>query len=549
MWPLRSSNPVVSPSEEGNEKTVEHYLSLSSASRDKNTFTSSDDCEIAFDDIHNVIGLELVNFEIPHTRYAIDSDNNSLYISEQVGDQLYHFYGLRLGTGGYTISNLCTSLELSQQAAMPYNGDTTGLMNSYSIMASQSVGKVAIVSSGTVPYNIHVCTETLTVTHFDKQGDSSALVSFLAPYEYILAPGAMLMLKLHTHLDREVQVIATEGARTVELFGDFTDLTTETLDGTDSSTMVPYSSFQNVSDTLGLGDTDLVSDVDTAFEVLGVQSPIATSNPRILVDFPIFVSPGDSVSISDSSSMLDLGGPYTVSSTYDDTHFDIYVDANTLLDVDEDTDLQITSDKSTFSSVSDISITGIDNNTVTVLIQTFEVTDYGVGETVYLTGLSSPEMTDRELNLTSVNSASLQLTATFTYPVSAINKDTMSISPCNAATGHPTTYVSPHRFDLSKGRRMMLCRASIDGRDLGTTHIQDSRTVFFGRIQLLSGADMVNFLSAHQAMGRHRFTSLVKKLHRLRFRFYNENGTEYNFEGVDYTVLLKITTLYSNTGV
>ncbi|CAN0555511.1 unnamed protein product, partial [Ectocarpus sp. 8 AP-2014] len=57
-------------------------LNLSSADRDKTLYPDSADAELTFDDQSNVIGMKILNFEIPHTRYAIDRTTNNLYISE-----------------------------------------------------------------------------------------------------------------------------------------------------------------------------------------------------------------------------------------------------------------------------------------------------------------------------------------------------------------------------------------------------------------------------------------------------------------------------------
>ena len=168
-------------------QTTDHFISLSSSSRDKTTFTSSDDCEVGFDELRNVTGISLVNFEIPHTRYAIDKYNNTFYISEKISDGVYNFFGLKAGTGGYTISNLAVTLELSQNTPRVYNANTV-MTNTYYFLTSTSFGKVAVVSSGDVEYNIHVCQETLAVKEFEKVSDTEAKITFLAPFEYIVAP-------------------------------------------------------------------------------------------------------------------------------------------------------------------------------------------------------------------------------------------------------------------------------------------------------------------------------------------------------------------------
>ncbi|ACH46860.1 unknown [Feldmannia species virus] len=536
--------------------SIDHFVSLSSASRDKNAFTSSDDCEINFDDIVNVVGIELLNFEVPHTRYAIDDSDNTLYISEKVGDDVYNFFGLRAGTGGYTISNLAVALELSQKTPIVYNAGTVPL-NSYNFSAASSVGKLAIISSGLLPYNVHVCKEVLSLVKFEKISDTKSSVQFIAPFEYILAPGAMLTLKLYNYTDREVQVTETTGPRTVTVLGDFSgDFET---DVSTSSELVPYSSSQNICETLGFGLTDLASDVDTKFDVLGFQSPFSCTvdsenlvSPRVLSKFPIFVSPGDHVVLSGSESFGIADGVHaTVVSTYDDTHLDISIDPNRLFDSSGGLQVASVDSPSETFTVSEIGLDTVEDNLVTIRVSTSEASNYGEGDEVYITGFeSSSELSSTVFQVQSVAPEDLEFTCTFTYPTLPPPENlSMKISPICDETGVPTTFVSPHRFDLSKGRRVMLCRVSVDGKDLGTTHIQNSRVTFFGRIQLFSGADLVNFLSRHQAVGRHDFPSLVKRLRSLRFRFYNEDGSEYRFEGVDYTVFLKIATLHSNTGL
>lgn len=142
-------------------RTTDHYISLPSSSRNKTSFNSSDDCEIGFDELRNVTGISLVNFEIPHTRYAIDKYNNTFHISEKISDGVYNFFGLKAGTGGYTISNLAVTLELSQHTPTVYNANTV-LTNTYYFLTSSSFGKVAVVSSGDVEYTIQVCQEILS---------------------------------------------------------------------------------------------------------------------------------------------------------------------------------------------------------------------------------------------------------------------------------------------------------------------------------------------------------------------------------------------------
>ncbi|CAN0544400.1 unnamed protein product, partial [Ectocarpus sp. 8 AP-2014] len=71
----------------------------------------------------------------------------------------------------------------------------------------------------------------------------------------------------------------------------------------------------------------------------------------------------------------------------------------------------------------------------------------------------------------------------------------------------------------------------------------------FGRIQLFSGANLVNFLGKDTAVGSHEFNSVMKRINKIRFQFYNEDGTAYDFIGVDYTMFLELVCLDSNKGL
>lgn len=531
------------------DETTDHYISISSSSRDKNTFTSSDDCEVEFDELRNVSAISLVNFEIPHTRYAIDKSNNTFYLSEKIADGVYNFFALKAGTGGYTIANLAVTLELSQNTPVAYNGDSV-LRNTYNFVTASSFGKVAVISSGDVEYNIHNCKESLPIIAFTKTSDTEASVTFLAPFEYILAPGALLNLKLFNKVDREVQVIAVSAPRTVTIIGDFLSVDPDEFD--QRSLMVPYSSHNSVAEVAGFGLVDLEVSKDTKFEVLGIQSPFGAAveegiaTPMVLVDFPIFVSTEDNVMLSGTAGAM-TGLNLTVGTTHDDTHFELLFDVSELF---AGVGIGVSSGTSLFD-VDDITVQAVVGNEVSISVTTSAPVDFSVGELISFSGLTSPEW-EQDVNVvvTALDVSTTSFDATFTYPTkSSFEEGNTFVSPVNKVTGIPTTYLSPNRFDLSRGRRVILCRASIDGKDLGTIHIPGDRTKFFGRIQLFSGADLVNFLSIHQAVGNHKFTSLVKRLRALRFRFYNEDGSDYKFIGVDYTVFLKIVTHDSNTGL
>ena len=95
----------------------------------------------------------------------------------------------------------------------------------------------------------------------------------------------------------------------------------------------------------------------------------------------------------------------------------------------------------------------------------------------------------------------------------------------------------------------MLCKAVVENLQIGTIQIPGSRDKFLGRIQLFAGGDLVNFTNLQQAIGKHKFNSVLKRLNKLRLQFYNEDGSEYNFVGVDYSMFVRVKCLSSNTGL
>lgn len=525
------------------------YLNLSSADRDKSVYPSSDDAELQFDIQSNVIGLEVLNFEIPHTRYAIDKSNNTLYISEKRATDEYYYYGLKASTSGYTIQNLVVSLELSSRCPVMYNGDKP-LGNSYNIVSAGIFGKVGVISSGNYEYSIHCATESVVLAEFTKNSDTEAIVKFLASSDYLYAPGALLQFKPYKYGDREVQVMETTGGRSVRLLGDFSDIDS-TLE-VSKSNMVPYSSNNTVAKVIGMGDNDKTG--HSTFEVLSMGSPFSGTdvleNASVMVnlDSPCFASPDDFVKLTGTNSFMN-NTIFQIGTTHDDSHIEILVNRD---------DLFITTSGGTVSSDSDsfgvtsITVSAINENVVNIVLTPNSTTNFAVGDTVELNGYDAEELEGLSMSVLSFSSSSNDVTLQFTYPTTYLlsSHGNTRIAPVNNGTTILTTYVTPFRFDLSRGRRMVLCRAIIDNQDVGSIHIPSlSTTNFFARIQLFSGADLVNFLGPDTAVGTHEFNSVVKRLNKIRFQFVNEDGEPYDFVGVDYTIFIRVLKLDSNKGI
>lgn len=531
------------------------YLNLSSADRDKSVDRDSADAELSFDPQSNVIGMSIVNFEIPHTRYAINKTNNNLYISEKWGDDEYYFYSLRASTGGYTIQDLAVSLELSTKCPVLFNGDNT-MGNNYFFVTASVFGKVAVISSGNKEFSIHNATETVTLTSITKKSDTEAIVTYLSSQEYIFQAGALLLFKPYDYYDREVQIVEMMSGRTARIIGDFSDIDDSTLQ-VSTSTMVPYSATSSVSRIMGMGDMDLTG--NTSLEVLSMASPFDVetqtdySSVMCVVNFPIFVSPGDFVMLEGSESFMN-GTIFEVGEVHDDTHLELLVDKTSLWSHTGGSVVSVTDPSSSPIPISTIAYSSAANNIVDIVVtpSAGSATTLSAGDSVSLSGFTAPEMNELVLEVKSVSSSSTDFVLSFTYPSMSLSVEsgTVTLTPINSTTGLKTTYLTPYRFDLSRGRRMVLCRAIIDNQDVGSIHIPSLKTRnFFGRIQLFSGADLVNFLNDSTAVGNHEFNSVLKRLNRIRFQFFNEDGSEYDFIGVDYTIFLKITSLDSNNGI
>ena len=529
------------------------YLNISSSDRDKTLFPDSSNAEISFDDQTNVIGMKILNFEIPHTRYAIDKSTSNLYISEKWGEDEYHFYSLRACTGGHSVQNLGVSLSLSSKCPVMFNGDRT-MANDYTFSTSLLFGKVGLMSSGEREYTIHAATDTVTLSSISVNSDTEAVVSFLAPSQQVFKPGALLVFQPHTYPDRDVQVVETIGDdadNRVRLVGDFSDVDSATLD-VSLSRLAPYSGNNSLAKILGFGDSDISGGSD--FEVLSIGSPFAStdtflnSSVMVATDFTPFVSPGDFIVFSGVPGFMNQM-TCQVAVVHDETHLEIYVDRSMLWSHEsgkianaKDTSLQL--------SVSDIQLSHVDNNSIELMISLdSSPTSLSVDDMVNFSGFDAPELEDLEATVLAINEG--RVTIKFDYPTTFLFDDGVTtLSPVNPDTLVRTTYITPQRFDLSRGRRVVLCRAVVDNQDVGSIHIPRLSTYsFFGRIQLFSGGDLVNFLNKDTAVGSHEFNSVLKRLNKIRLQFFNEDGTTYDFVGVDYTMFLELTCLDSNKGL
>lgn len=534
--------------------TVNHYLSVSSGDRQKSDISSSNDCQIEFDELRNVLSIELLNFELPHTKYAIDDSNNTLYLSEKISEKEYNFFGLKVGTSGYLVTDLAVSLELSQRCPVKFSTDED-LINTYNFVASGPTGKIAVISSGDCSFNIHNCQATLQVTSIKKSSETEAVVTFLAPFENIVAPGAILRLRLNNSPEIDIQVISNKGPREVTVIGDFTAIDEATVDFTNTS-MTPLSVENCVSEIIGFGVVDFQPGMRyDSCTVLGMESPFSNAikgdtglvSAMVCVDFPAFLSTDDHVRLEGTHEYL-TEGAVRVSVTHDDTHFELEHDPASAF---RGSDLSAVAPDGNVWEIASLSVEETANSEASVVVQFAESVDgLSIGDSLTVLGLTGDHwVPSPSLVVSSVDSAT-EIRGLIGVPsVRVLGAGGTRATPVNPTTGFGTTYIGPHRYDLSRGRRIILCRMVIDDLDVGSIAIPNSRIKFFGRIQLFSGADLVNFLVSDNARGEHTFNSLVKRLRSMRLRFYNDDGTPYRFEGVDFSMFLKVVCLNSNTGI
>ncbi|CAM9093213.1 unnamed protein product, partial [Ectocarpus sp. 12 AP-2014] len=534
------------------------YLNLSSADRNRNLFPDSADSELSFDEQSNVLGLKILNFEIPLTRYPIDKTSNNLYISEKRGEDEYYFYSLRASTGGHSIQNLAVSLTLSAKCPVMFTGDKN-MGNDYKFSTSLLFGKLGVISTGEYEYTIHAASETVALSGIVVNSDTEAKISFLASSEQVFKPGALLVFKPYTYRDRDVQVVeagALSGGQgnEVRVMGDFSDLDWENL-SLSSSKLVPYSGFNSVASVIGFGSADIAD--QSMFEVLAIASPFATNDilrdgsVMVTTNFAPFWSKGSHVRLHGAPGFME-SMVCEVASVHDETHAEIYVERSVLWSHDDSATLANPDDPSQQWGVVDIHLSNVFDGLVELTVSLDAApapSTLTVGDVVIFSGFHAPEF--QELGATVVDVQDEAVALTFEYPAKfLLEEGVTSLCPVNPYTGICTTSITPYRFDLSRGRRMVLCRAVVDNQDVGSIHIPSLSTrVFFGRIQLFSGANLVNFLGAETAVGSHEFNSVLKRLSKIRFQFFNEDGTAYDFVGVDYTMFLELTCLDSNKGI
>jgi hypothetical protein len=527
------------------DKTI--MLNLSSKDRNKSIYANSSDCAISFDDVSSVKSISIHSIELPHSRYTIDTDNNIFYFSELHGTNRY-FYKITTSRGAYSVSDLVTALTLSASSAVCMNGDVA-CKNTYAASVNTSFGRVAFGSTGTVPFNVHCASTAVQLSSISIVSSTTANIVFFYSSAKVFAQGALLTLNLNSYANRTVQVTSVTADYTVQVTGDFTGINVNNLGTITLSTMTPFSGANGMADVLGFGETDLSEGSQTP--IISVQSPFASGTTDsvgcvVTTDLPSFVAKLGYVKLSGISGFLN-DQTLQVSKVYDDTHFVVAITKSILLSATSGGAVQLVSDTSVLRIISSATISNVDYNLVTVSIVTTTNSSFQVGNVVSFTGMDSSEWDSIELTVTSITN-SVTFVATFTYPMSKLfTENDSKVTMISNTTSNPTLYISPSRFDFSKDKRTILVEVKHNNADLGNIIVSGlSGKRFFGRLQMFSGLDSINFLDSKAAAATHVFPSTVNKLSSLRFTFYNMDGTEYDFSKTDWSVLLQVTVAGAN---
>eukprot|EP00752_Nemacystus_decipiens_P004393 g4016.t1 len=252
---------------------------------------------------------------------------------------------------------------------------------------------MSVISSGDVRYNIHNCQETLNVVDLKKNSDTEVTVQFLAPFEYIVSPGAILRLSWYNQADVDVQVILNEGPRVVRVIGDFSFLD-DTLTDLTGATMTPMSAQNCVSEIVGFGVVDFQAGENDRFTVLGMESPFARAvqtdnglvSSMVCVQFPASVSADDYVKLTGTHQYLQQNAA-RVAITHDDTHFELEYNPS---DAFEGYGTSVVTQDGDVWQVDSIVVRGASDSDASVVVTLGEIApNLSVGDTLTITELSS----------------------------------------------------------------------------------------------------------------------------------------------------------------
>lgn len=277
------------------------YLSLSSrdanlvliqSSRQRYRFVL--DCALVSVDM-----VELITMELQQRTMTVSEDSgNVLFFSEDVDPDHGPLITYRavLPCGTYRQDTLWSSLEASMACAQPVFPVSPALyapLNQYTFrpLQTDSHPHMVLTSNGRVRYQVHTCSDKLTVQSLELREDEGVLdIRFLSPHPYPLARGAVVDLvhplapsvrshvvrcsgpfAVHVALPGASAPAAAPAAAPAKHFPD-----------DDRWTLIPLSAGASIHPLLGFPDSDVGG--GTRVPIQSISSPLAGPGPVLAKD-------------------------------------------------------------------------------------------------------------------------------------------------------------------------------------------------------------------------------------------------------------------------
>jgi hypothetical protein len=344
-------------------------VTFNTADRDQRLYPDANNCVLAVPDVLvNIKSIRLMSIEIPHSDYNIG--HTRLYVSE-LQDGVWQPFYVPIAQGSYDSNSFVDALNYSFTSAVPVGAQNAQLRNTYSAIASTSIGKVAIRSNRRAPYTLHfrdapvAVVGAYTLTAAGGGIDRTRLRLTIADQEQTpLTAGAACTLALGGRFGSvQVVVDSVSGAQLtvrstmavagiadyaipgstrvakITRYGDFSSIVGASAPLTQlaisaSANIDPLSrppaGFANIAAILGFSSQ---RDVDVAVSgtttITALQSPVAQSdgNVALITETPHYAVAGDFIGISDSGTFFDRVW-HEVVSVQDDTHLTLGASAS-----------------------------------------------------------------------------------------------------------------------------------------------------------------------------------------------------------------------------
>ncbi len=227
--------------------------------------------------------VELVTLELQPRTLSIGKDGNVLYFSEEVENGTLTTFRAVLPCGTYQHETLWPALEASMRCAQPVypiEAAAGSPLNTYAFrpLHGGNRHRLALVSDGRVPYNLHTCRTKLAVQGVALDEATGHLaVHFLSPHPYPLARGAVVDM-----YHPQVSAVRSRVLGAPEPYGVLVEampnlVRRQYLPDDDLWTIVPLSARASIHPMLGFDDQDLAS--GTKVRLQSLSSPLAATGP------------------------------------------------------------------------------------------------------------------------------------------------------------------------------------------------------------------------------------------------------------------------------